>query len=198
MTTPFSSAAERNKQPILERLQEVLGERNSALEIGSGTAQHVLHFAEALSQVVWQPSNLPEILEQTQKGLEGFSFLNILEPIALDVAHQNWPKDAYDIVYTANTCHIMAWESVIKMFEGVGRCLGNNGLFCVYGPFNYDGQFTSDSNREFDGRLKESVPTQGIRDQEKVVWLGKKNGLELQHDFEMPANNRFLVFLKTK
>jgi len=178
MDKPFSPAADRNKQYILEKLQAVIGECKTVLEIGSGTAQHALHFATALPNVIWQPSNLPAIIEQTRAGLEGSNLDNMLEPMSLDVSHKDWLDSTYDLVYTANTCHIMAWEHVLLMFESVAKVLKESGLFCVYGPFNYGSKFTSKGNREFDAKLRASKAWQGIRDFESVVALAKEHSLK--------------------
>jgi len=181
---PFSEPSERNRDPILAILKRVFKERRKVLEIGSGTGQHAAYFAPALPHLVWQASdvanNLPDIREWG------------VEPIELDV-DQVWPAIDADAVFTANTCHIMSWPQVQKMFLGVGKMPGVR-IFCLYGPFNYGGKHTSESNARFDAMLRGRDPASGLRDFEAIVALAGKIGMALQEDNAMPANNRLLVF----
>jgi hypothetical protein len=181
---PFSEACERNRGPILAVLQRVLGHRRKVLEIGSGTGQHAAYFAPALPHIVWQASdvaaNLPGIREWG------------VEPIALDVDGA-WPAIDADAAFTANTCHILSWPQVEKMFGGVGA-IATLRTFCVYGPFNYGGRHTADSNARFDAMLRARDPSSGLRDFEAIVALAKEQGMALQEDNALPANNRLLVF----
>jgi SAM-dependent methyltransferase len=191
----FSEACERNKEPILAVLHKVFSDTNSVLEIGSGTGQHAVFFAEHLPHLVWQTSDMlhnhPSILAwQLEKNLP-----NVLPPIELDVKGV-WPARSFDAVFTANTCHIMAWDEVKAMFKGIGGLLKYGGLLCIYGPFNYGGEYTSASNAHFDAYLKRQAPHMGIRDQEEVNGLGIERGLELLEEHVMPANNRLLVWRK--
>ncbi|MFT5396365.1 MAG: hypothetical protein ACI85N_001563, partial [Gammaproteobacteria bacterium] len=100
----------------------------------------------------------------------------------------------FDGVFTANTCHIMHWHEVVSMFEGVSRILSSGGHFMIYGPFNYNNDYTSDSNRHFDNMLIERDPGSGLRDFENLDSLAKNNSFSLLKDVAMPANNRLLIF----
>ncbi|MGV3741914.1 MAG: DUF938 domain-containing protein [Burkholderiaceae bacterium] len=188
----FSEACERNREPILAVLRTALAEKKTVLEIGSGTGQHAVYFARHLPHLIWQTSdvkgNHPSILAwQEEAGLE-----NVLPPLELDVAGA-WPRQTFDAVFTANTCHIMAWSEVEAMFAGVSRILRSGGLFLVYGPFNYDGKFTSPSNQRFNEYLQMQAPHMGIRDVADIRKLAEPR-MALTNDHEMPANNRLLVF----
>ena len=121
---------------------------------------------------------------------------NVLPPLTLDAGAPSWPAGVgpFDAVFTANTCHIMAWREVQSMFAHIGRLLPPEGLACVYGPFNYGGRFTSASNAEFDAALRERAPHMGIRDFEAMDCLAAANGMALSKDYGMPANNRLLVW----
>jgi len=99
-------------------------------------------------------------------------------------------------VFSANTLHIMSWPEVERFFAGVGAVLEPGGVLVVYGPFNYGGAFTSDSNARFDGWLKQRDPASGVRDFEAVNAQALAQGLVLQQDIAMPANNRSLVWHK--
>jgi Protein of unknown function (DUF938) len=181
---PFSEASERNRDPILAILKRVFGETRKVLEIGSGTGQHAAYFSAALPHLVWQASDRAENLQ----GIREWG----VDPIELDV-DGDWPRVDADAVFTANTCHIMSWPQVERMFEGVGR-LRSVRTFCLYGPFNYGGKPTSESNARFDAMLRGRDPASGLRDFEAIAALAAHNGLTLQEDNPMPANNRLLVF----
>jgi hypothetical protein len=183
---PFSEASERNREPILAILQRVFRETRRVLEIGSGTGQHAAYFSAALPHLVWQASDRAENLP----GIREWG----VDPIELDVDGE-WPRVDADAVFTANTCHIMSWPQVERMFEGVGR-IGALKTFCVYGPFNYGGRHTSESNARFDAMLRGRDPASGVRDFEAIAALAAKSGLAPKEDNPMPANNRLLVFAR--
>jgi cyclopropane fatty-acyl-phospholipid synthase-like methyltransferase len=193
---PFSAACERNKDPILEVLRIRFADRAQVLEIGSGTGQHAVHFARALAQVTWHPTEqlayLADLAERVK--LEGGH--NLRPPTLLDVSQAVWPVRSVDAMFTANTLHIMSWPEVIDLFRGVGAVLAPGGVFCIYGPFRYDGRYTSDSNREFDHMLQERDPESGLRDIRAVTSLAEQYGLILDADHDLPANNRLVVFTK--
>jgi hypothetical protein len=184
---PFSEASERNREPIRAILQRVLKETRKVLEIGSGTGQHAAYFAAALPHLVWQASDRAENLP----GIREWG----VDPIELDVDGA-WPDVDADAVFSANTCHIMSWPQVGRMFEGVGA-IRTVKTFCLYGPFNYRGTPTSESNARFDAMLRGRDPASGLRDFEEIETLGNKAGLRLAEDNPMPANNRLLVFVRT-
>ncbi|SFL85412.1 DUF938 domain-containing protein [Marinobacter zhejiangensis] len=191
---PFSQACENNKRPILEQLQRFLPSHGLVLEIGTGTGQHAIYFATALPALHWQPSDQPDVVGYCQPWLAEFTGTNLLAPLSLNVAASPWPLAHADAVFSANTSHIMSWPEVEAMFAGVANLLPAHGVFCLYGPFNYQGRYTSDSNRAFDEHLKAQKSTMGLRDMDDLSALGAQVGLELEDDVEMPANNRFLVW----
>lgn len=192
---PFSESCERNKDPILGSLREVFARPARILEIGSGTGQHAVHFAAALPHVVWQTSDLPANHPGIRAWLDDAGLANVLAPIVLDV-DSSWPAQVYDGIFTANTLHIVSWDLAQKLLAGAARLLKQDGRLAIYGPFNYCRAFTSDSNARFDEWLKNRDPVSGIRDFEAVVNCAEINGLRLEADNAMPANNRLLVFVK--
>lgn len=194
-TKPFSQACENNKDPILAVLKESFKSATLALEIGSGTGQHAVYFSQALPHAVWQPSDRAENLPGINLWLAEASNKNLLPPVILDVTQEDWPPH-FDAVFSANTAHIMSWETACRMITEVGRRLPAGGVFALYGPFNYDGEYTSASNQGFDHYLKSVNAMQGIRDFEKVEQVANSSGLFLQKDHAMPANNRLLVWEK--
>jgi SAM-dependent methyltransferase len=193
---PFSESCERNQAPILERLREVFSQAANILEIGSGTGQHAVHFGAALPHLIWQTSDLPANHLGIQAWLDEAALPNVLPPIALDV-NAPWPEQVFDGVFTANTLHIVGWDAGQKLIAGAGKVLRPGGQLVIYGPFNYRGAYTSDSNARFDEWLKNRDARSGIRDFEAVIKCAEFNGLQLEVDHAMPANNRLLVFIKT-
>ena len=192
----FSDSCEQNKQPILEVLREYVSNKNTLLEIGSGTGQHAVFFAEQFSHLSWQTSDLRENHASIRAWIADYANTNVLAPLELDVNQAQLPDTHYDLVYSANTTHIMDWPSVVNLFRIVGHCLKTGGVFCLYGPFNYGGNYTSASNAQFDQWLKMRDPESGIRDFEALEEQAQINGLKLIADHEMPANNHTLVWQK--
>jgi SAM-dependent methyltransferase len=191
---PFSQACERNREPILAILKRVFKDRKRVLEIGSGTGQHAAYFAPELPHLVWQPSDVAENLPGIRQWVEETPAPNLRQPIVLDVDRE-FPCLQVDAVFSANTCHIMSWPQVERMFSGVGRLLPPGGVFALYGPFNYHGKHTSESNARFDAMLRRNDPASGLRDLEDISALAKRAGLALAEDNAMPANNRMLVWV---
>ncbi|HZO00994.1 MAG TPA: DUF938 domain-containing protein [Burkholderiales bacterium] len=183
---PFSEASERNRAPILAILKRVFKDRKHVLEIGSGTGQHAAYFARELPHLVWQASdvaeNLPGIREWVTTPL----------PIELDV-DQPWPELKVDAVFSANTCHILSWPQVERMFHGIGS-IRTLKILCLYGPFSYGGKHTSESNARFDAMLRARDPLSGLRDFDDIARLAERAGLILLEDNALPANNRLLVW----
>jgi cyclopropane fatty-acyl-phospholipid synthase-like methyltransferase len=192
----FAESCEQNKQPILEILKKEFADVHTVLEIGSGTGQHAIFFASQLPHLVWQPSDVVASHTSIMAWITDAGLDNVLPPLELDVAHNHWPAQQYDAVFSANTTHIMAWLEVEQLFTGIGNVLKSGGLFCLYGPFNYDGRYTSDSNARFDQWLKARDPKSGIRDIEALDELAAANGMKRISDYAMPANNRILVWQK--
>lgn len=190
---PFAPACERNQGPILEVLRLHFADRHRVLEIGSGTGQHAVFFAPAFPAATWQTSDVAENLPGIRMWLDEAALPNLPPPLVLDVT-DTWPDVRFDAVFSANALHIMPWSAVERFFAGVGRVLEPDGVLAVYGPFNYRGTYTSDSNRDFDGWLKQRSALSGIRDFEAVDQLARSIGCQLVKDHAMPANNRLLVW----
>ncbi len=194
---PFSSAAERNRQPILDQLRVVLPQHGRVLEIGSGTGQHATFLTRNLPGLTWQPSDREENLAGLETCFSAEANERILPLLKLDVIHDPWPACSYDAAYSANTAHIMSWDAVIAMFTGVGALLVTGGKFCLYGPFNIDKLFTSQSNARFDAHLRAQDSQMGIRDMGAIEALANLHHMQLEQKIVMPANNFILVFAKS-
>ena len=191
---PFSAACERNQAPIVDILREVFATSRVVLEVGSGTGQHAVHFAQAMPHLVWQPSDRPQSLSLSQARIAKARLANLRATVELDVDVSTWPIASSDSIFTANTLHIIREASVQAFFRGVGRVLDTPGTLAVYGPFRYRGQFTSASNAKFDAELRARDPQSGIRDFEAVNTLAMAIGLRLIGDHSLPAHNQLLVW----
>ena len=191
---PFADACERNRSPILDVLTRVFADRRSVLEIGSGTGQHAVYLGAHLPHLVWQTADLPDRHAGIQAWLTDGGPLNVQPPIALDVRDPDWNVQPFDAVFSANVVHIISWSAVQAMFRGIGRYREADCIVALYGPFNYGGRFTSESNAQFDAWLRGQDTSSGIRDFEAVNALAHGIGLTLYEDNLMPANNRLLVW----
>ena len=188
-----SSACDRNRDPILAVLRAHFSDRERVLEIGSGTGQHAAYFAAQLPTVIWQASDRAENLPSVRAWLDEAALSNTPAPLEFDVT-QGWPADRYDAIFSANTLHIMSWPEVEVLFEKLPSITAPDAKLAIYGPFNYDGRFTSDSNAAFDRSLKSRGAHMAIRDFEAINALARAAGFALIDDVPMPANNHLLIW----
>ncbi len=198
---PYSESCVQNREPIFKIIQQLFSTSKNLLEIGSGTGQHAVYFARELPHLDWQTSDVKENHEGINQWLDEAQLDNVKPPLSLAACDREaWAKlegaDYYDAVFSANAVHIMGEADVQCLVKNVGNTLTSTGLFVLYGPFNYQGKYTSDSNARFDVWLKNRDSISGIRDFEWIDSLANKAGMTLQYDVEMPANNRILVWQK--
>jgi cyclopropane fatty-acyl-phospholipid synthase-like methyltransferase len=193
---PNAPAALRNSQPILEVIRDEFENCKTVLEIGSGTGQHSVFFASNMPWLGWQTSDVRENHDGINAWLEEAGLDNVKAPLELDVEKPFQSDDSFDAVFSANTAHIMNIEAVKCMFRIVGEILMAGGKFCLYGPFNLDGEFTSDSNKSFDASLKMKNPLMGIRDLADLDAFAEENNLHRTSLYAMPANNMIAVWTK--
>jgi SAM-dependent methyltransferase len=191
----YSESCEKNKAPILAVLKDIFAERKRVLEIASGTGQHAVYFGRELPHLIWQTSELARHHASIQAWLDEAQLPNVLPPLSADVNDARWRVEQVNAIFNANTVHIISWPEVERMFAHIARVIAPGGCVCLYGPYNYGGKFTSESNARFDAWLKSRDPNSGVRDFEAVNLLASSRGLELLHDIEMPSNNRMLVWL---
>ena len=202
MTLPapdFSLAADRNKQPILAVLREVLPGAGNALEIASGTGQHVAWFAAGLPGWTWQPTDVqPAALDSIAAWVAQRGLLNVLPPLRLDVMAQRWlPDDArFDAIVCANMLHIAPWATCAALMQGSARHLAAGGVLITYGPYLEDGVPTAEGNLAFDQSLRAQDAAWGLRHRKDVEGEGARAGLQLAARHAMPANNLLLVWTR--
>lgn len=193
MNKPNAPACERNREPILAVLREYFADCRRVLEIGSGTGQHAVHFASELPQLTWQTSDRDANLPGIRAWLDEAALPNTPSPLELDVGGP-WPQATFDAVFSANTLHIMAWPEVERFFAQLPEVTDVDATLVIYGPFNDDGHFSSDSNAAFDRSLRQRTAYMGIRDAQAVDALAACAGFALIDDIAMPANNRCRIW----
>lgn len=193
MNKPFAESCEQNKHVILSVLTTEFEHVSHVLEIGSGTGQHGVFFAEHLTHLIWQCSDRYSEIPGMTQWINEANLTNLPEPLELDVTQQ-WPTQRYDAIFSANAVHIMPWHAVEALFNGLEQVLAPHARVCFYGPFNFAGQFTSDSNARFDQWLKQRDPKSGIRDFEALDALARQCGLQMYRNYPMPANNHILCW----
>ncbi len=196
MNLPNAPACERNSAPILAELIGLLAASRQVLEIASGTGQHAIYFANALTHLTWHTSDLIDSHAGIHAWLQHARLENVSPPLHFNVLTDDWPALQIDAVFTANSLHIMSWGAVQQLLTKCGNNLTAGGRLIVYGPFNYQGKYTSDSNAEFDRWLQQRDRESAIRDFEAVNEHLEKVGMQLHSDTEMPANNRLICWEK--
>lgn len=190
-------AAERNREPILDVLREALPKSGLVLEIASGSGQHVTHFAAALPQLDWQPSDPNADARASIAAWTAHEQLaNVRVPLALDVERTPWGIEAAQAVLCINMIHISPWTATEALFDGAGRLLGSGGVLYLYGPYRRHGAHTAPSNEAFDQQLRSRNPAWGVRNMEAVAALGEAQGFTCAQPIGMPANNFSLVLTK--
>lgn len=188
-------AAARNRQPILDVLTPRLPAQGLVLEIASGSGEHIVHFAEALPDLVFQPSDpSPDARASIDDWVRTLALGNVRPALALDAAGDVWPLERADAVLCCNMIHIAPWEAALGLVAGAGRILPKGGTLYLYGPYRRDGRHTAPSNEAFDLDLRRRNPAWGVRDLEAVTALAQAQGFGLPEIIDMPANNLSLVF----
>jgi SAM-dependent methyltransferase len=201
---PFSPAAERNRQPILDKLLELLPLQGTALEIAAGTGQHAVHFAACLPGWTWQPTDhdaamLPAIAARIAEA----GLARVREPLRLDVLLPGWPAEGgsfdapFDAIFCANMLHISPWATCAGLMQGAARHLKPEGVLITYGPYLEEGVATSEGNLRFDESLRSTQPDWGLRHVSQVAEEAALAGLSLRSRHAMPANNLLLVWART-
>jgi hypothetical protein len=188
----------RNRAPILEVLRRVLPGPGLLLEVASGSGEHVVHFAPALPDWTFQPSDAdPDALASIAAWIAETGVVNVRPPVRLDVTAEDWPVGPMQAMFCANLVHIAPPEAARGLMAGASRYLVPGGVLIVYGPFRIGGAHTAASNAAFDADLRARDARWGVRDLEWLQELGVGSGLALEERVPMPANNQTLVFRRT-
>jgi SAM-dependent methyltransferase len=199
-----AAAFHRNHEPIWAVLQTFLaGKSGDVAEVGSGTGQHVVHFAKHTPDIIWWPSDLNERHLKSIEAWRAHTGLpNIRPPLRIDLTDPAWCPAMHDgsgpvellAVFCANVIHIAPWRVAEGLFAGAGRYLRSDGRLFLYGPFKLEGKHTAMSNAVFDTSLREQDAEWGVRDIADLEKLADGVDLALIETVPMPANNMILVF----
>jgi SAM-dependent methyltransferase len=188
-------AVARNRDPILAVLRRILPVQGTVLEIASGTGEHAVHFAAALPEITWQPTDRdPDALRSIAAYRTAVRLPNLLAPLELDAVSPHWPVARAEAIISINMIHIAPWTAAEGLMAGAARVLAPGGLLYLYGPFKENGRHTAPSNADFDASLKARDPQWGVRDVAEVSDLAGRHGFVLVERVAMPANNLSLVF----
>lgn len=191
-------AAERNKEPILAVLKQVLPPAGLVLEIAGGTGQHAAHFAAALPGLVWQPTDLnPAMQNSINAWVAAAGLTNVRPAIALDVMEEPWPVNQADAILCINMIHISPWAATEALMCGASRILPSGGVLYLYGPYKRGGAHTAPSNEAFDAQLRQTNPAWGVRNLEDVLAVAEGFALTNADIVEMPANNLSVILRRT-
>ena len=194
----FSPATQRNREPLLEVLRDLLPTGSQVLEIASGTGEHGVWFCQQIPGLVWQTSDPDPQLRQSIASHAEYAGVDLLPAQNIDVTEANWGASAetaaFDAVFCANMIHIAPWTAALGLIEGAARHLKPTGKLIIYGPFRRHGTHTAPSNAAFDQSLRSQDPEWGVRDLERVTEEAAKQGFQAPKIVEMPSNNLTLIF----
>jgi Protein of unknown function (DUF938) len=190
-----SPAVARNRDFILAVLRRALPGRGTVVEIASGSGEHAVHFAAALPQLTWQPTDPdPEARGSIAAYRAAAQLPNLLPPLALDATSPTWPLTEADAMVAINMIHIAPWAAAEGLMAGAERLLSAGGILFLYGPFREHGRHTAPSNAAFDESLRARNREWGVRDLDEVAALARRHGFALEERVAMPANNLSVVF----
>lgn len=191
-------ATERNREPILAVLRDILPSVGLVLEVASGTGEHIVHFARHLPALDWQPSDPdPDALTSIEAWSADAGLPNLRPPVILDAAAERWPLDRADAILCINMVHISPWTTTLGLLDGAARLLGPGAPLYLYGPYRRADAATAPSNEAFDASLKSRNPEWGLRSLEDVVREAERRGFILRQVAPMPANNLSVILRRT-
>jgi SAM-dependent methyltransferase len=191
----YAPAVERNRDPILTVLRRQLDGVRAVLEIASGSGEHVVHFARALPDITFQPTD-PDAPSRASidAWIAETGLANVRPAMALDVTAQPWPAIEAQAVICINMIHISPWAATLGLMRGAAQVLKPGGVLFLYGPYRRGGAHTADSNAAFDRSLRERDPAWGVRDLEAVAEAARAEGFAPPIIEAMPANNLSVMF----
>jgi hypothetical protein len=204
----FAPAVQRNQEPILSVLQQILPTQGLVLEIASGTGEHAAFFAPQLTPRYWLPSDTaPAALESIRAWQLSSATAHLLPPLALEMSQAHWPKMvrsalmqpplaglSLTAMVNINMIHISPWSATVGLMTGAGELLPLGGVLYLYGPYQREGKHTAPSNEAFDAMLRSRNPAWGVRHLEEVIAVAAQHHLRWRDTIAMPANNYSVIF----
>lgn len=194
-------SASRNTEPLCALLSQVAPRQGRALEIASGTGQHVAAFAAHLPDLHWQPSD-PDPARRASINARALDtgLTTIAPAIALDAGQPGWSTGHpdMDLIVVINLLHLIPMAAVETALHEAALALAPGGRFVIYGPFMRGGELTSPGDKTFHDSLQAENPAIGYKDDFDIMDLLQSAGLAMAEVIEMPANNLALIAEKPK
>ena len=195
----FAPSAERNSAPIVNLIKRIAPEPGNALEIASGTGQHIVQLALSLPNIIWSPSDVEgERLKSISAWVESENLLNIKPPMYLDATETGWAKSLpkSNFILLVNLLHLISWDETETLIDELSIALKTKGIALVYGPFMRNGQLISEGDKNFHTSLIQTDPDIGYKNDLEMLTLFSNSGLVHLETVEMPANNAAFVLQK--
>ena len=195
----FAPSAERNSTPIVNLIKQIAPKSGEALEIASGTGQHIVKLALSLPNLSWLPSEVEEErIKSISAWIKAENLSNIKPPLYLDATEMGWSESLpqSDFILLVNLLHLISWSETEILINELSKALKTKGIALIYGPFMRNGELTSEGDRNFHISLTQTDPDIGYKDDLDLLTLFSKSGLSCLEKVEMPANNLAFVLKK--
>ena len=195
----FAPSAEKNSDPIINLIKRIVPKSGEALEIASGTGQHIVKLAMSLPNLSWTPSEIEGArLKSITAWIEGVNLLNIKPPLYLDATETGWSErlPPSDFILLVNLLHLISWNEAKILIGELSKALQTNGIVLIYGPFMRNAQLTSEGDKSFHNSLVQADPDIGYKNDLDMLELFSNSGLLHLETVEMPANNLAIVLKK--
>jgi hypothetical protein len=195
-------AGGRNREPILGVLKDKLPkDPDRVLEMASGSGMHINFFAPHFEHLHFHPTDRDtEVFDNIKKlaGEQGNN--NIADPVHLDLTDPNtWfnpgPEKSFAAIFCINIFQVAPISIADGMMNCASKLLKDDGFLLIYGPFQHEGKFSTDSNKEFHDTLSSiGVSEWGLKDVADLKKAANDHGMELKEIIDMPSNNFSLIF----
>jgi Protein of unknown function (DUF938) len=201
----YAPATQRNREVILEALQQVLPANGTILEIASGTGEHAAFMAPRLPNHKWLPSDPNPVARASIAAWSNeVQSNNVYEPVDINASLPTWSVETrteflpITAIVNINMIHISPWATCLGLMAGANRILPPEGILYMYGPYKQNGKHTAPSNEAFDESLKMQNPEWGVRDLEEVITAASAQNLSFLKTIQMPANNLSVIFQRPR
>ncbi len=192
-------SAVRNAEPIVTLVRKTAIKSGNALEIASGTGQHIVKLASALPLLNWQPSDVDEArIKSICCWSDDQHLTNLKPPCLLDATAEGWSAEHHgqDLILLVNLLHLISTKETKILVEEMSKALASNGLSIIYGPFMRSGKLISKNDMEFHHSLINTDPDLGYKNDVDMLNLFSEAGLVHLSTEKMPANNLAFILQK--